>query len=246
MDPREVRWGLGTLKVVHSSRTTTATFIICHFDCPLRCHCPAPTTRLHLNPFVESPFSVYNVVSVVYYCKIAAWHWSIDFSSHAVSHKDYEFPFVIKVFIQMSAQPKVVPWPQAQGKKPFRLASIRDPHPRPFPQAPPAKKRQPDRIQVCSVPTCQSRDLDEENGHLVCQACGTVLQETNIVSDQTFIDGPGGEALRAGVTVGNDSARPRNYDAMAARIVGGMSSREVSEANGKKTKSSGTGMLYLL
>lgn len=43
--------------------------------------------------------------------------------------------------------------------------------------------------------------------------------------------------MRAGVTVGNDSARPRNYDAMAARIVGGMTSREVSEANGKKFSS---------
>ncbi|KAL8763428.1 MAG: hypothetical protein Q9184_000736 [Pyrenodesmia sp. 2 TL-2023] len=143
----------------------------------------------------------------------------------------------------MSAQPKKVPRPQGQGKKPFRLASIRDPHPRPFPraQAPPAKKRVPDRIQVCSVATCQSRDLDEENGHLVCQACGTVLQETNIVSDNMFIDGPGGEALRAGVTVSNDSARPRNYDAMATRIVGGMSSREVSEANGKKIHGSRRG-----
>ncbi|KAL8921780.1 MAG: hypothetical protein Q9208_005537 [Pyrenodesmia sp. 3 TL-2023] len=49
-----------------------------------------------------------------------------------------------------------------------------------------------------------------------------------------FIDGPGGEALRAGVTVSNDSSRPRHYDAMAARIVGGMSSREVSEANGRQ------------
>lgn len=143
----------------------------------------------------------------------------------------------------MSAQPKTVPRPRAQGKKPFRLASIRDPHPRPFPQAqaPPAKKRVPDRIQVCSVPTCQSRDLDEENGHLVCQACGTVLQETNIVSDNMFIDGPGGEATRTGVTVSNDSARARNYDAMAARIVGGMSSREVSEANGKETHGSRQG-----
>lgn len=38
--------------------------------------------------------------------------------------------------------------------------------------------------------------------------------------------------MRAGVTVGNDATRARVYDAMAARIVGGMTSREVSEANG--------------
>ncbi|KAL8965679.1 MAG: hypothetical protein Q9197_006389, partial [Variospora fuerteventurae] len=100
--------------------------------------------------------------------------------------------------------------------------------------APPPKKRKADRIQVCTVPTCQSRHLEEDNGYLVCQTCGVILQEANIVSDNMFIDGPGGEAMRAGVTVGNDSARPRNYDAMAARIVGGMTSREVSEANGRQ------------
>ncbi|KAI4187992.1 MAG: hypothetical protein L6R41_002457, partial [Letrouitia leprolyta] len=45
---------------------------------------------------------------------------------------------------------------------------------------------------------------------------------------------PGGESMRAGVTVGNDATRARVYDAMAARIVGGMTSREVSEANGRQ------------
>lgn len=131
----------------------------------------------------------------------------------------------------MSIQPEPVPRPP--GKKPFRLASIRDSQPRSLTQeAPPPKKRKIDRIQVCTVPTCQSRNLEEDNGYLVCQTCGVILQEANIVSDNMFIDGPGGEAVRAGVTVANDSARPRNYDAMAARIVGGMTSREVSEANG--------------
>lgn len=134
----------------------------------------------------------------------------------------------------MSAQPKAIPQPQ--GKRPFRLASIRDPQPRATAQeCPPPKRQKTDRIQVCTVPTCQSRHIEEDNGYLVCQTCGVILQEANIVSDNMFIDGPQGEAVRAGVTVGNDAARPRNYDAMAARIVGGMSSREVSEANGKKT-----------
>ncbi|KAI4112480.1 MAG: hypothetical protein LQ345_006380, partial [Seirophora villosa] len=133
----------------------------------------------------------------------------------------------------MSIQPEPVPRPP--GKKPFRLASIRDSQPRSLTQeAPPPKKRKIDRIQVCTVPTCQSRNLEEDNGYLVCQTCGVILQEANIVSDNMFIDGPGGEAVRAGVTVANDSARPRNYDAMAARIVGGMTSREVSEANGRQ------------
>ncbi|KAL8957831.1 MAG: hypothetical protein Q9193_004994 [Seirophora villosa] len=133
----------------------------------------------------------------------------------------------------MSVQPEAVHRPP--GKKPFRLASIRDSQPRSLTQeAPPPKKRKIDRIQVCTVPTCQSRNIEEDNGYLVCQTCGVILQEANIVSDNMFIDGPSGEAVRAGVTVANDSARPRNYDAMAARIVGGMTSREVSEANGRQ------------
>ncbi|KAL9027167.1 MAG: hypothetical protein Q9196_004276, partial [Gyalolechia fulgens] len=49
-----------------------------------------------------------------------------------------------------------------------------------------------------------------------------------------FVDMPGGESMRAGVTVGNDATRARVYDALAARIVGGMTSREVSEANGRQ------------
>ncbi|KAL8946181.1 MAG: hypothetical protein Q9222_007394, partial [Ikaeria aurantiellina] len=122
------------------------------------------------------------------------------------------------------------------GLRPVRLDSIRNPQPRPplaSPGQPAAKKKRSDRILVCTVPSCQSSNLEEENGDLICQACGSVLMEGNIVSDNTFIETGGGESLRAGVTVGNDATRPRVYDAMAARIAGGMTSREVSEANGR-------------
>ncbi|KAL9595060.1 MAG: hypothetical protein Q9179_005134 [Wetmoreana sp. 5 TL-2023] len=49
-----------------------------------------------------------------------------------------------------------------------------------------------------------------------------------------FIETAGGDSMRAGVTVGADATRARNYDALAARIAGGMTSREVSEANGRQ------------
>ncbi|KAL9600688.1 MAG: hypothetical protein Q9219_003018 [cf. Caloplaca sp. 3 TL-2023] len=134
----------------------------------------------------------------------------------------------------MPQPPKVTP--RAQVRDGVRLDSIKNPQPRPppGPQGPPPKRKKIERIHVCTVPSCQSRDLEEENGYLICQTCGTVLQETNIVSDNMFIDAPGGESMRTGVTVGNDAARARVYDALAARIVGGMSSREVSEANGRQ------------
>ncbi|KAL9630322.1 MAG: hypothetical protein Q9204_004782, partial [Flavoplaca sp. TL-2023a] len=135
----------------------------------------------------------------------------------------------------MPINPKAAPRPQGQrqGSQPQRLESLKTtPTRRPSVQAPIATKRS-DRISVCPDPTCGSTNLDEDNGYLVCQDCGTIIQETNIVSDNTFIETGGGESMRAGVTVGNDASRARVYDPVAARIAGGMTSRELSEANGR-------------
>lgn len=132
--------------------------------------------------------------------------------------------------------PKAVPRPQgpSQRPKPVRLDSLKNPQPRSIPlHAPPASAKRSDRISVCTVAGCQSTELGEDNGYLVCQTCGTILQETNIVSDNTFIETGGGESMRAGVTVANDASRARVYDPVSARIAGGMSSRELSEANGE-------------
>lgn len=147
----------------------------------------------------------------------------------------------------MPANPKAAPRPQ--GQKSIRLDSIKNPQPRPPPGLqgqPPPKKQKTDRIRACTVPTCQSRHLEEENGYLICQTCGTVLQEANIVSDNMFIETAGGDSMRAGVTVGADATRARNYDALAARIAGGMTSREVSEANGKSSHNDAVGHSCLL
>lgn len=135
----------------------------------------------------------------------------------------------------MPVHPKAAPRPQGQrqGSQPQRLESLNNTTPRrPSVQAPITTKRS-DRISVCPDPTCGSTNLDEDNGYLVCQDCGTIIQETNIVSDNTFIETGGGESMRAGVTVGNDASRARVYDPVGARIAGGMTSRELSEANGK-------------
>ncbi|KAL8847423.1 MAG: hypothetical protein Q9221_007533 [Calogaya cf. arnoldii] len=135
----------------------------------------------------------------------------------------------------MPLHPKAAlrPQGQRQGSQTLRLDSLKNPQPRRITaQAPPPKKRS-DRISVCPDSTCGSTDLDEDNGYLVCQTCGTIIQETNIVSENTFIETGGGEAMRAGVTVGNDASRARVYDPVGARIAGGMTSRELSEANGR-------------
>ncbi|KAI4254339.1 MAG: hypothetical protein LQ352_003157 [Teloschistes flavicans] len=62
--------------------------------------------------------------------------------------------------------------------------------------------------------------------------CGTILQQTNIVSDNTFIETAGGDSMRTGQTVGAGESRARNYDTTASHLTGGMSSLDVSLANG--------------
>ncbi|KAL8780450.1 MAG: hypothetical protein Q9213_006462 [Squamulea squamosa] len=135
----------------------------------------------------------------------------------------------------MPVSQKTAPRPQGQRQepRPQRLDSLKSPQSRRIPFQAPAAKKRSDRISVCTDPKCGSTNLDEENGHLVCQDCGIIVQETNIVSDNTFIETGGGESMRAGVTVGNDASRARVYDPVGARIAGGMTSRELSEANGR-------------
>ncbi|KAL8770545.1 MAG: hypothetical protein Q9209_003801 [Squamulea sp. 1 TL-2023] len=118
---------------------------------------------------------------------------------------------------------KAAPRPQGQRQepKPQRLDSLKSPQSRRIPFQAPAAKKRSNRISVCTDPKCGSTNLDEENGHLVCQECGIIVQETNIVSDNTFIETGGGESMRAGVTVGNDASRARVYDPVGARIAGG-------------------------
>ncbi|KAL8993528.1 MAG: hypothetical protein Q9169_006277 [Polycauliona sp. 2 TL-2023] len=137
----------------------------------------------------------------------------------------------------MPVHPKAAPrsqGPRQGSQPPQRLESLTNPQPRrsSIQTTQPAKKPS-NRISVCTDPKCGSTDLDQDDGYLVCQTCGTVCQETNIVSDNTFIETGGGESMRAGVTVANDASRARVYDPVGARIAGGMSSREVSEANGR-------------
>lgn len=131
----------------------------------------------------------------------------------------------------MPAPAKAVPRPQ--GQKVVRLDSLKNPQPRPLQQLrgqPPPKTV--DRLRICTRPDCRSQDLEDENGHLTCITCGTILQQTNIVSDTIFVESAGGDSIRTGQTVGPGESRARNYDTTASHLTGGMSSLDVSLANG--------------
>ena len=134
---------------------------------------------------------------------------------------------------KMPAIPKPVSRPQ--GSKPVRLASIKNPQHHPPPEAqekPPPKKQKVDRVLACTDRTCDSQGLVESEGNILCATCGIVLQDTNIVSDQTYIETSGGESMRAGVTVGAGATRARNYDPATSRMTGGLDLRELSEEKG--------------
>ncbi|KAL8946757.1 MAG: hypothetical protein Q9183_007862 [Haloplaca sp. 2 TL-2023] len=135
----------------------------------------------------------------------------------------------------MPAIPKPVSRPQ--GSKPVRLASIKNPQPNPQPEAqeqPPPKKQKLDRALTCTDRTCDSQGVVESEGNVLCATCGIVLQDTNIVSDQTYIETSGGESMRAGVNVAAGAVRARNYDPATARMTGGLDSRELSEEKGRQ------------
>ncbi len=81
-------------------------------------------------------------------------------------------------------------------------------------------------------PTCQDNDVGEEDGHIVCHACGTVISESNIVSEIQFAETSGGGHLMIGQHVGSDQAHARS-GLLGLKNAGGSNSREHSLANGK-------------
>ncbi|KAL8830131.1 MAG: hypothetical protein Q9191_001612 [Dirinaria sp. TL-2023a] len=136
----------------------------------------------------------------------------------------------------MSASPRISrairpgqPPPRRQ-----RLDSFKNPQPRP----PPSLKQnnpanQPSNARECPNPECLDKDVGEEDGQIICRGCGTVISESNIVSDVQFAETASGGHLMIGQHVGADQAFARGSLA-GLRNAGGMTGREITEANGKR------------
>lgn len=75
------------------------------------------------------------------------------------------------------------------------------------------------RARVCLNKDCPGSDIveDDMGGGLVCRACGTVLNESNIVAENQWIENPGGVAGMAGQFVGGNQAAPRTITGMRNR-----------------------------
>ena len=111
-----------------------------------------------------------------------------------------------------------------------RLDSLKNPQPRPPPQA--ANSQRTKATTTCTNPECTDSMVEEEDGKLVCIACGTVLQEMHIVSEIQFNESAGGAATVQGSRVGADQTRARAPGGQRLKMSGVMESSEITDANG--------------
>lgn len=73
----------------------------------------------------------------------------------------------------------------------------------------------------------------EEDGLYICRGCGTVVSESNIVSEVTFGETSSGAAVVQGSYVGADQSHARNSMGGNLKRAGGLDSREITDANGR-------------
>jgi transcription factor IIIB subunit 2 len=121
-----------------------------------------------------------------------------------------------------------------------RLASLKSPHPTPIKRPQPARPQASKptthpKTSTCPNPSCPAPNIVEDEGQKVCSGCGTVVSETNIVSEVTFGESASGAAIVQGTFVGADQTHTRAYGPGFQRG-GGMESREITEQNGKSSR----------
>ncbi|ODH34235.1 hypothetical protein ACO22_03128 [Paracoccidioides brasiliensis] len=112
-----------------------------------------------------------------------------------------------------------------------RLASLRNPNPTPIPR--PQKTTTYPKPLTCPNPGCPAPNIVEDDGMKVCSGCGTVVSESNIVSEITFGESASGAAIVQGTFVGADQSHGRSGGPGFQRG-GGMESREITEQNGNR------------
>lgn len=96
----------------------------------------------------------------------------------------------------------------------------------------PARPKTHPKTQSCPNPGCPAPHIVEDEGQKVCSGCGTVISESNIVSEVTFGETSSGAAVVQGSFVGSDQTHVRSYGPGYHRD--SMESREVTEQNGNR------------
>ena len=103
----------------------------------------------------------------------------------------------------MSAAVPIKKPPRRPPRPAERLDSIKNPQPRP----PPGPKRP--QSQECPNPDCNEKKGVEEDGKLICSACGSVIDELTMVTEVTYGLAVGGQHIIHGYHVGADQAFAR-------------------------------------
>ncbi|KAI9724340.1 MAG: hypothetical protein M1812_000408 [Candelaria pacifica] len=107
-----------------------------------------------------------------------------------------------------------------------RLASIKNPTP--------VRRSQPQpAVRTCPNPSCPDPQVEDVDGNRVCTTCGTLVSDSNIVSEVQFGETSSGAAVVQGSYVGADQSHARSMGT-AFRRAGGLESREAQEASGKR------------
>ncbi|KAJ5308008.1 hypothetical protein N7476_008664 [Penicillium atrosanguineum] len=120
-----------------------------------------------------------------------------------------------------------------------RLATTRAQTPTPIKRPASISRPQPPRptthpkTSSCPNPGCPAPHIVEDEGQKVCSGCGTVISESNIVSEVTFGESSSGAAVVQGTFVGEDQTHVRSFGPGFQRG-GAMESREMTEANGNR------------
>lgn len=86
-------------------------------------------------------------------------------------------------------------------------------------------------MAVC--PSCQSTDVEQSEAQIVCKVCGTVLEDSQIVSDVTFAENSAGGAVVQGSYVGNEQRGARTQGPGGFRSGGVGASREQTVSNAR-------------
>lgn len=124
--------------------------------------------------------------------------------------------------------------PKRPTGRPARLDSLKNP----LPRVPHGKKQSRSQRMAasreCPNSDCTDKDVGEEDGQLVCRGCGTVVNDSNIVSEILFGESSTGKQMVQGGHVGADQSYSRPSQGMNHRTGGGLDSREITEAAGKQ------------
>ncbi len=129
------------------------------------------------------------------------------------------------------------PNPHQPRAPPQRLASIKNPKINVSSKVVPprsgahARSQQKASRNTCPNPACPAPNIVDDDDKRVCEGCGTVISDSNIVSEVTFGETSAGAAVVQGQHMAPDQTYARSMGT-AFKRAGGLESREITDMTG--------------